>query len=128
MADHKKKRAYAAQAYEFGANAPPTGGAPAPAIPGMGMPASPQGDLAGQFGQMNIGAGQQPGPAPVGGYQPPQAGYQPPGYQQPGVQQQVQQVTPQAPTTAHLNQLFPSDLIQQPFNVLELDQAPPPIK
>ncbi|KAF2271666.1 COPII component protein [Westerdykella ornata] len=115
---HKKKRAYAQQAYEFGANAvPPAGGAPAPLMPGeafgQGIPAPD--NLAGQFGQMNLG--------------PQQPGYQQPGYQQPGYQQPIpQQVQPQAPAAAaHLNQLFPSDLIQQPFNVLELDQPPPPI-
>jgi protein transport protein SEC24 len=102
MADHKKKRAYAAQAYEFGANAAPPGGAAPPLVPAPGQ----ADNLAGQFGQMNLGA-QQPG------YQQP--GYQQPGYQQPGYQQPgVQQVQPQAPAAAtQLNQLFPSDLIQQ---------------
>jgi protein transport protein SEC24 len=108
MAEHKKKRAYAAQAYEFGANAvPAAGGAPAPLVPGVGMgQGMPAVDnLAGQFGQMNMGA-----PQPVGYQQP---GYQQPGYQAPGLQQPVQ-VQPQAPAAAaHLNQLFPSDLMQQ---------------
>lgn len=114
MADHKKKRHYATQAYEFGANsALPQGGAPPPMMPGqmgipqgapaMGVP-SPQDALAGQFGQMNIGAGQAAQP----GY--PQPGYQQPGYQQPG----VQAAQPQAPVAvAPQNQLLPSDLIQQ---------------
>jgi protein transport protein SEC24 len=98
MADHKKKRAYAAQAYEFGANAAPAAGAAPPLVPAPGQ----ADNLAGQFGQMNLGA-QQPG-------YPQQPAYQQPGYQQPG----VQQVQPQAPAAAtQLNQLFPSDLIQQ---------------
>lgn len=108
MADHKKKRAYAAQAYDFGANAQPAGAAPA-GIPGVtpsqGMMPSP-----------GLQPGFQPGYPPQGGYQPPgqdqlagQFGQMNLGPQQPA----VQQVTPQPPTTAHLNQLFPSDLIQQ---------------
>ncbi|KAF2007884.1 COPII component protein [Amniculicola lignicola CBS 123094] len=115
MADHKKKRAYAAQAYDFGANAglqtgaPPAGmGAPPPpAIPGLMNTApaaaplqAPQDNLAGQFGQMNLGPQQPAQVAP----------------------QQMQQ---QAPT--QLNQLYPTDLVSQPFNVLELDQPPPAI-
>lgn len=155
MSGAKKKRDYAAGAYEFGANAP--GNAPAPAPIGMG--AAP-GDIAGQMGQMNLGS---PGLQNTG-YQPPQPGYQQPAYQQPAVSdrlkriawgsalaeyqqsnrsQGVQQVAAQAPVTAHLNQLFPSDLVQrkksysnqslradaglEPFNVLELDQPPPPM-
>ncbi|KAF2195243.1 COPII component protein [Zopfia rhizophila CBS 207.26] len=101
----KKKRAYAAQAYDFGANAgvqtgaPPPGGAPIPSVgmPAPGIPQSPQDPLVQQFGQMNLG------PQPV-------------------------QVTPQMqPAAAHLNQLYPTDLVSQPFNVLELDQPPPQI-
>jgi protein transport protein SEC24 len=118
-AQAKKKRAYAAQAYEFGGNAagqqqqqqpqqlspqPAYGGA-APAYgqpmpiqpmgtPQMASPQAPGADLSQQFGQMNI------------------------------------QAQPQAPAQAaapHLNQLFPSDLISQPFQVSELDLPPPPI-
>lgn len=103
----KKKERYAGAAYDFGANAvgttgpPPMGGPPQSSIPGLGMPAqgipqSPQDPLAGQFGQMNLG----------------------------GPPQQAQQVTPQLqqqPAAAHLNQLFPTDLVSQPFNSLELE-------
>lgn len=132
MAEHKKKRAYAQQAYEFGANAVPAAGAPAPLMPGQmgigqpmpaqGMP-SPADGLAGQFGQINLGAGQpiQPGYSQAGYQQPgyQQPGYQAPGYQQPGIQQV--QTQPQAPAVAsHMNQLFPSDLIQQVSNGAEL--------
>jgi protein transport protein SEC24 len=109
---HKKKRAYAAQAYDFGANAQPAGGAPAPigapigasmgvplgGAPVVGSPQVPQDPLAPQFGQMNLG------PQPV----QPQA----PQMQAPPLQ---------------LNQLYPTDLVSQPFNVLELDIPPPQI-
>lgn len=82
----------------------------------------------------------QPSPG-VGGYQPPDPGYHsqapPPlqsgmggitqgmgnmavGGQQPGQLQQLQQ-RPQ------LNQLYPTDLLNQPFSVSELDLPPPPI-
>jgi hypothetical protein len=110
MAEQKKKRAYAAQAYEFGANAPAAGAPGQTASFGMppapGIPQGPQDNLAGQFGQMNLGGA----PAPQPGYPAPQTGYSQPGYQGPG----IQQVTPQQPTVgAHLNQLIPSDLIQQ---------------
>jgi protein transport protein SEC24 len=115
-AQQKKKRAYAAQAYEFGGNAqgqqqqPPPPAQPAyGAAPGYGqpmstpqMPAAPQmpaGDqLASQFGQMNIQSQQPAAPQPMQ-HQPP----------------------------THMNQLFPSDLISQPFQVSELDLPPPPI-
>jgi protein transport protein SEC24 len=131
----KKKRAYAAApAYEFGANVglqqgqpPPMMGpagmaAPAmpmagqmgaqpmqghPMAPQMGM-ASPPGlipqddPLANQFGQMNLQNQNQP------------MGQQP--------QQQQQRQTPLAQ-----NQLYPSDLISQPFRVEELDNPPPAI-
>ena len=82
----------------------------------------------------------QPPPG-VGGYQPPEAGYPTQGAPPPqsamsnithgmnslgfgGQQQQPPQQMPQRP---HLNQLFPSDLLNQPFNVSELDVPPPPI-
>ncbi|KAF2102047.1 COPII component protein [Rhizodiscina lignyota] len=123
----KKKRAYAAQAYDFGGNAaltPPQGGPPMgspippmgqPMQPGMqpGMqpvmqpgiqpgiqPSIPQQPLDQQFGQMNLGGAP---PAPM---------------------QQQQQMPPQQ---TPLNQLYPSDLIGQPFQVQELDLPPPSI-
>lgn len=36
-------------------------------------------------------------------------------------------VAPQAPRPVPLNQLYPTDLLTQPFNVAELDYPPPPI-
>src|SRR5215472_5727987 len=98
-AGHKKKRTYAPQAYEFGANvqqpaqaAPPSMGAPmmaatpmmqgGPLSSGQPMsPGAPQDQLGTQFGQMNLQSQPQP--------QAPQP-----------VQQQA----------GHINQLFPSDL------------------
>jgi hypothetical protein len=44
----------------------------------------------------------------------------------PGAQQQPQQLPPQA-RPGPLNQLYPTDLLNQPFNVSELDLPPPPI-
>lgn len=80
----------------------------------------------------------QPSPG-VGGYQPPEPGYPshgPPPLQ-PGIggitqgmgnmtvggQGQPQQLHPRP----QLNQLYPTDLLNQPFNVSELDLPPPPI-
>lgn len=98
-AAHKKKRAYAAQAYDFGANAGLAAGAaqPAATIPAVGIPQSPQEPLAAQFGQMNLGL------------------------------QPVQQAPQMQPPPQHLNQLYPTDLVTQPFNVMELDLPPPQI-
>lgn len=108
-AGHKKKRAYAQQAYEFGANAPgqlhtPLAAQPplAPGQPAAGYPV-PQDPLANQMSQMNLGP-QQPAPAPH--MAPPVAPTQPQGA---------------------VNQLYPSDLLQTPFSVHELDLPPPPI-
>lgn len=84
------------------------------------------------------------GAAPYGGgvgYQPPDAGYPGPGAPAPGgvagitqgmgqmgvgaqPQAQPQQA---AARPAVLNQLYPTDLLNQPFNVAELDLPPPPI-
>lgn len=148
----KKRREYAGQAYEFGvgANVQPGQGPASMQEPGAydgygaqaqpayqqpaygagyGAPAQEQ-----QFGQPQYG--QQP-PA-VGGYQPPDVGYPPPA--QPdmaGITQGVSQMgfsgspqpQPQQPAQnrPHLNQLYPTDMLNQPFQVSELDLAPPPI-
>lgn len=150
----RKKRAYAGQAYEFGAGAnaglggQQQGGAAAPAAPYSGY--SAQADAAGyaQGGYQQNPAAVQQGSTPmyghqdagVGGYQPPQPAYPTQPQQQqggvPGMTQQfgqmnVNQPPPQpqqqpqakAPT---LNQLYPTDLSNQPFNVAELDYPPPP--
>ncbi|KAG4222596.1 hypothetical protein PC116_g28930 [Phytophthora cactorum] len=94
-------------------------------------------------GQVPYGAPQQPGvPQPgLGGYQAPDPYYQPgvgqppPGVagitqgmagmnMGPGPQPAVQQPGQQARIA--LNQLYPTDLLNQPFNVSELDLPPPP--
>ncbi|KAK7552484.1 hypothetical protein IWX46DRAFT_344113 [Phyllosticta citricarpa] len=106
-APQKKKRAYAAQAYEFGANTGAAAGTP----PAMVPPAGAVDPLAGQFGQMNLGA-----------QQPQQQQQQP--MMQP---MQTMQQPPMPAQTAQLNQLVTTDLISAPFNVYELDQPPPPI-
>lgn len=122
----KKKRAYAGQAFEFGsgANAALGGQPPAGAA---------------------YGAYPQPQQQPVYGADPTQMaqGYAPP--VAPGVAQMTQQFgamgvtdphlmppqaapqAPQAPRAVPLNQLYPTDLLTQPFNVAELDYPPPPI-
>lgn len=99
--------------------------------PQAGMVGAPQGG----FAQPQYGGG-------VGGYQPPDAGYPGPGAPlTPGVagitqgmgqmgmggsQQPIAaQARPGAPSQIALNQLYPTDLINQPFNVAELDLPPP---
>lgn len=158
----KKKRGYAAQAYEFGAGANSSlggqmqGGAQfqqpqGPAYNG-GYAAQPDPQIpygAPYYGSqslpVNPGA-QAPafgGPTPYSGigYQPPNPGNsninasadlagitQSMGQMginndQPGIQKLV----PQATRPLVLNQLYPTDLLSQPFNVGELDMPPPPI-
>ncbi|SPO01334.1 probable COPII coated vesicle component SEC24 [Cephalotrichum gorgonifer] len=157
--DHKKKkRGYAAQAFDFGTGANvAAGAAPAPA-PGQaqyGMPQPPQPVGYGGYQQPEAqplaspgypgqpyGAQQQQQPVPAaGGYQAPDAyGYPAPGGgPAPGgvagltagmAQMQVgtgQQPMGQAPHHVALNQLHPTDLLNQPFNVSELDYPPPAI-
>jgi protein transport protein SEC24 len=146
----KKKRTYAAGAFEvgmggnavlggqapaggqFGAPAPVYGGYPQPDVQPAGYAAQPQQP----YGMA------QPAPAPaVGGYQAPEPYYPTAGappaaggvagltsgmsamHLGPGAQQQL---PPQA-RAAPLNQLYPTDLLNQPFNVSELDLPPPPI-
>ena len=112
----KKKRAYAGQAYEFGAGANVAQGGQQPAgaqypgspsqvggygypgpqqsqqpQPSYGMPQQPQyGDPAVQNQAAQPAYGQPQYGAPQGGYEPPQATYQPPGQPQ-GVQGATQQ-------------------------------------
>lgn len=140
----KKKRAYAAGAFDVGsggnavAGGQPAGqfGAPQPmaaagygAYPGqeqqppVGYPAAPQ-----QYSPVGAQGFQPPGygaaPAPdVGGITQGMAGMQM-GGGQPMPQQQQQ--APQA-RAGPLNHLYPTDLLNQPFNVSELDLPPPPI-
>jgi len=148
----KKKRAYAAGAFEVGsgANAAVGGqmqgggqfGPPQPAAPGYG--GYPQPDFQAPYGgaAQPYGATQPGAPAGgVGGYQAPDAYYpsgpapgSPPGVagvtsgmasMQLGAGQTQQQAQPAR--VGPLNQLYPTDLMSQPFNVSELDLPPPPI-
>ena len=144
----RKKRQYAGQAYDFGAGANsalggqhPGGSYPGPPAQGFGAYGQPPQQPA--YGanppaQLQAGApGYGQPPPTVGGYQPPEAGYPnhgatsmlggmggiTQGMSNLGVGAQPQQMQ-QRPV---LNQLFPTDLLNQPFNVSELDLPPPPI-
>lgn len=156
--DHgrKKKRAYAAQAFEVGQGGnvaaggqlPAAGdfGAPQPLTPGYGGYPAPDSQAVPAYGGAPAYGMPQPG-APVAGA----AGYQAPEPYYPsaapgaaagvggitsglsGMQlgagagaQPVQPAAAQARPAA-LNQLYPTDLLNQPFNVSELDLPPPPI-
>jgi protein transport protein SEC24 len=146
---HRKKRAYAGQAYEFGAggNAALGGQQQGGGQPGYGG-FSQQADAAGypQGGYTQQPAAVQPSQTPmygqqdagVGGYQPPAPTYPAQGQQPPAAavnnmtqqfsqmdvsQRQQPQAAPQQKTP--LNQLYPTDLSSQPFNVAELDYPPP---
>jgi protein transport protein SEC24 len=130
----KKKRAYAGEAFDFGsgANAALGGQMPAGGTYG-GYPAQPP---AAGYQQPAYGADPTQMQAAAQGYAPPAA---------PAVAQMTQQfgamgVTDphlmppqaapqpvQAPRPVPLNQLYPTDLLTQPFNVAELDYPPPPI-
>lgn len=143
----KKKRAYAAQAFDVGsgANAAVGGqlpgggqfGTPAPVAAGYGYP--------GQEAQPAVAAAAGYGvpqtygsPAAAPGFQPPEAYGVPPAPGVAGITQgmagmqmgQGQPAPQQVPAQARvgpLNQLYPTDLLNQPFNVSELDLPPPPI-
>jgi protein transport protein SEC24 len=139
----KKKRAYAAApAYEFGGNAGLQQGQPPPPMMGPGQMAAPaMGGV--PLGGQQMGAqpmlGQPMGAQPMGMASPPglipqddplasQFGQMNIQNQQPMgqmPQQQAQQQSRQVPLTQ--NQLYPSDLISQPFRVEELDNPPPAI-
>lgn len=140
----RKKRAYAGEAFEFGSGANAAlggqlqgGGAYGgyPAQPqAAGYPPTTYGADPNQIAAAGYG---QPQAAGVGGYQPPAAGY--PAATAPGVAQMTQQFSqmgmadpqqvqqPQGPRVIPLNQLYPTDLLTQPFNAAELDYPPPPI-
>ena len=151
----RRKRNYAGQAYDFGGGANSAlggqqqGGGAYPAPPGAGygqplpqpgqqQPSYGSGPTSPAFGAPNVYGQQQPA---VGGYQPPDPSYPthgaPPG--QPGVAGitqgmgnmamggQVQHQPPPAQGRQAMNQLYPTDLLNQPLNVAELDLPPPPI-
>ncbi|KAI9850629.1 MAG: COPII subunit [Thelocarpon superellum] len=142
-------------AYPGAPGAPGAAGAPygagypsQPQAPGYPQPqGAPPGYPQPGYG-VDQSASQNVIPPPAPGYLPPQApgvgGYQPPdqGYPAqgaaPGLTQQFGQMAiggpqPMAPQQLQaqpalpLNQLYPTDLLTQPFNVSELELPPPPI-
>lgn len=159
-AGKKKKRGYAAQAYDFGAgansalgNQPLAGGAFQPAQapayggyaaqpevqPGYGAP-SPY--LAQGAPQPPVQSYSQSAALGLGGYVAPDTGYPSTGVPPAGVGGITQGMGQMGlggpgPATAQpqqastrplvLNQLYPTDLLNQPFNVAELELPPPHI-
>ena len=154
----KKKRGYAAGAFDVGSGANAAvggqmqGGAPPPGMPQQPQAAPGYGGYPQQEPQQPAAAqgyqypaqgypAQQPQQPAYGGYAAPDQGYPAPQTGAPGVggitqgmggmniggqpQQQAQQQA-QTPRAA-MNQLYPTDLINQPFNASELDLPPPPI-
>lgn len=148
----RKKRAYAGQAYDFGAGANSAlggqqqGGGAYPA-PGGGYAPYPQQTQQEQYQHPPYGIDHpsqtpsygQPPPG-VGGYKAPAPGYptQPGQPMSPvgGITQGMGNLGVSghpaqnpAPNQARpqLNQLYPTDLLNQPLNISELDLPPPPI-
>ena len=129
----KKKRTYAGEAFEFGSGANAAlGGQP---TAGGAYGAYPQQPQAAGYQQPTYGADPTQMQPAAAGYAPPSDGvtqmtqqfggmgmsephHMPPPQPQPVVQPQ---------RNVQLNQLYPTDLISQPFNVAELDYPPPPI-
>ena len=147
----KKKRAYAGQAYDFGGGANSAlGGQPAAGggypAPGGGYSAYPQQNAQQAYQHPPYGIDQPQAQAPgygpppaVGGYQPPDPGYSSgaapitpvggitQGMGNLGVSGHPQQQGAPTPQRPQLNQLYPTDLLNQPLNVTELELPPPPI-
>ena len=143
----RKKRHYAGQAYDFGAGAnsalggqqqgaypPPPGAQPSPQGPVYGSGPAPIAPGAAQpvYGQQSpaIGGYHSPDPTyPSHGASPGPSGVS-------GITQGMgnlavgghgQQQTPHMQGRPPMNQLYPTDLLNQPLNVSELDLPPPPI-
>lgn len=130
------------------------GGAyPPPPGAGYGQPVHHPGQAGAAYGSgpaspaMGVAPGYGQQPPMMGGYQPPDPGYPthgaapvhgPPGVgaitqgmgnMNMGGQMQMQHQPPQTQMQgrAPMNQLYPTDLLNQPLNVSELDLPPPPI-
>jgi protein transport protein SEC24 len=155
--DHgrKKKRAYAAQAFEVGqgGNAAAGGqlpgagqfGTPQPLTPGYGGYPAQDPQVPAYGGAPPYGVPQPGAPIPGAvGYQAPEPYYPSaaPGAAAgvagitsglsgmqlgAGAAAQPAQPAPGQARPIALNQLYPTDLLNQPFNVSELDLPPPPI-
>lgn len=145
----RRKRHYAGQAYDFGAGANSALGGQQSGVPNPGPYPLPPGASNGPYGHGALPAsppavGAAPGygqpPPGVGGYQSPEPGYpsQGPTPIQPGVGAITQgmgnmgiggqgQHPSQQLQRPQLNQLYPTDLLNQPFHVSELDLPQPPI-
>lgn len=149
----RRKRQYAGQAYDFGAG----GNAGQAGQHGGSFSGAPVGGYGYDAQQQQPGFQPQPygtdygmpapavppygQPAAVGGYQPPDAGY--PAHSAAPMAGGVDGIThgmsnmgmggQPAPAAqgmlqrGHMNQLYPTDLLNQPFNVQELDLPPPAI-
>ena len=139
----RKKRAYAGQAYEFGAGPNSALGGQQQAGAQLGGYGQPQ-PVQQQQPAYGAAGYDQPQPQAAQGYPDPAAavgGYQAPGPAYPaagGVNQLNQQMgamgisdrpgqAPLARGATTLNQLYPTDLLNNPLNVAELDFPPPPI-
>lgn len=138
----RKKRAYAGQAYDFGTGANSALGGQQPGGEayegGFNQQSHEAGYPQGGYQQSAAAPAQTPGIghqplAGVGGYQPPAPAYP---VQQPGVNSMTQQFSqmdmsqkqaPPIPASRPmaLNQLYPTDLLNTPFNVAELEYPPP---
>lgn len=125
----RRKRAYAGEAFEFGSGANAAlGGQP---LAGGSYGQMPQQPATMSYEQpAAYGAGPVPMQPAVSGYAPPVA----PGISQVtqqfgamGVADPYQTAAAPAQVPTPLNQLYPTDIIAQPFNVAELDYPPPPI-
>lgn len=144
----RRKRQYAGQAYDFGggANAALGGQQQGGGPPGAGFGGQNQQPQQAAYSSYGYGAEQgaaapvasptfgQP-PASVGSYSAPEAGYPAHGLAPAGVNAITHSMSnmavggsPQSMASRPaLNQLYPTDLLNQPFNVTELDLPPPPI-
>ena len=153
----RRKRQYAGQAYEFGGGGNAAlggqmqGGGGYPGPPGAGYGGYGQQPQQPAYQQPPYGADQGGIPSPMvpsygqqpvtGGYQPPDPAY--PSHHPPslsprldGIQQGMNSMSigGQPPHQGQhmqqrpqLNQLYPTDLLNAPLNVTELDLPPPPI-
>ncbi|OJJ82795.1 COPII subunit SEC24 [Aspergillus glaucus CBS 516.65] len=128
----RKKRVYAGESFEFGSGANAALGGQMPAGGSYGYPPQPVAGYQQPVAQPMYGAD------PASQMQPMAQGYAPP--VAPGVAQMTQQFGAMGMADPHqmapqpaqarpvsLNQLIPTDLLSQPFNVAELDLPPPPI-
>ena len=148
----RRKRQYANQAYDFGAGAnSASGGQHHPSGSFSGPPGGGYGSYEAQPQQPVYGAdyGTSAPIRPVNyglpiptavGFHPAGPGYPPHippppdgvagithGMNNMGVGGQAPSNSQSMPQRQHLNQLHPTDLLNQPFNVTELDIPPPPI-